>query len=105
MMLPVNILAKYNISQEEIFRSGSVEGLNDAIFEIATLANDHLLTARTFLKDISKQALPALLSAVSCDLYLKKLEKYNFNIFEPKLNRKDWKLPIKLWFNYNKNKF
>lgn len=38
-------------------------------------------------------------------MYLKRLEKHNFNIFEPKLVRKDWRLPIKLWYNYNKNEF
>ena len=53
------------ISQEEIFRKGPVKGLEDAIFEIATLAHDHLLTARTFLQNIPNQALPALLSAVT----------------------------------------
>ncbi|CAG8503025.1 21619_t:CDS:2 [Cetraspora pellucida] len=105
MLLSTEILAKHNISQEEIFRSGSVKGLDDAVFEVATLAHDHLLTARSFLPDIPGQALPALLSAVPCDLYLKRLEKYNFNVFEPKVNRKDWRLPIQLWHRYRKRSF
>ncbi|RIA87313.1 isoprenoid synthase domain-containing protein [Glomus cerebriforme] len=105
MLLPSVITAKYNISQEEIFRKGPVKGLDDAIFEIATLAHDHLLTARTFLQNIPNQALPALLSAVPCDSYLKRLEKYNFNIFEPKLAIRNWKLPFSLWYNYNKGTF
>ncbi|CAG8772955.1 11460_t:CDS:2, partial [Acaulospora colombiana] len=48
MLLPAETIAKVG---EEIFRSGPVKGLDDAIFEIATLANDHLITARSFLKD------------------------------------------------------
>ncbi|GBC07392.1 hypothetical protein RclHR1_07430004 [Rhizophagus clarus] len=65
MLLPSAITSKYNISQEEIFRKGPVKGLEDAIFEIATLAHDHLLTARTFLQSIPNQASPALLLAVT----------------------------------------
>ncbi|CAG8462491.1 4797_t:CDS:2 [Funneliformis mosseae] len=103
--LPSEITAKYNISQEEIFRSGPVKGLEDAIFEVATLANDHLLTARTFLPNIPNKALPALLLAVPCDSFLKRLEKYNFNIFEPKLTISDWKLPFNLWYNFKKGTF
>ncbi|CAB4385161.1 unnamed protein product [Rhizophagus irregularis] len=105
MLLPSAITSKYNISQEEIFRQGPVKGLEDAIFEIATLAHDHLLTARTFLQSTPNQALPALLSAVPCDLYLKRLEKYNFNVFDPKLAIRNWKLPFYLWYNYNKGTF
>ncbi|CAG8440960.1 4292_t:CDS:2 [Dentiscutata heterogama] len=105
MLLPTELIAKHNISQEEIFRSGPVKGLDDVVFEIATLAHDHLLTARSFLPYIPGQALPALLSAVPCDLYLKRLEKYNFNVFEPKVNRKDWRLPIQLWLRYRKEEF
>ncbi|CAG8566575.1 1772_t:CDS:2, partial [Acaulospora morrowiae] len=84
LLIPAEIVAKYNLSQEEILRSGPVKGLNDAIFEIATLANDHLITARSFLKDVPDEAIPALLSAVPCDAYLKRLENCDFNVFEPK---------------------
>ncbi|CAG8640208.1 6866_t:CDS:2, partial [Scutellospora calospora] len=95
----------HNISQEEIFRSGPVKGLEDVVFEVATLAHDHLLTAKSFLPNIPDRALPALLSAVPCDLYLKRLEKYNFNVFEPKVNRKDWRLPVQLWLRHRKGQF
>ncbi|CAJ0628366.1 14162_t:CDS:2 [Entrophospora sp. SA101] len=105
MMLPAEITAKHNFSHEEIFRKGRVPGLNDAIFEIATIANDHLLTARTFLSNIPIESLPALLSAVSCNSYLKRLEKYDFDVFNPRLNIRDWKLPFQLWINYRRGEF
>ena len=51
---------------ETIFRYGNNEQLADAVFEIATRANDHLLTARSFLNDkFPRQAIPAMLSIVS----------------------------------------
>ncbi|CAG8504199.1 9508_t:CDS:2 [Paraglomus brasilianum] len=105
MMVPVDVLAKYNISQEEVFRSGRVEGLADAIFEVATTAHDHLITARSFLPRVPKQAISVLLPAVSCESYLKRLEKYNFDVFEPKLSIQDWKLPFTLWISHRKQRY
>ncbi|KAG9295945.1 hypothetical protein G9A89_011797 [Geosiphon pyriformis] len=105
MLLPADILAKHKISQEEIFRSGPVARLEDAVFELATIAHDHLLTARTFLSEVPKQAMPALLSVTSSELYLKSLETHNFNVFEPKLARREWKLPFRMWWNYRQSRF
>jgi len=105
MMLPVDILAKYQISQEEVFRSGRVPKLEDALFGVATIANDHLITARSFLPNTDKRALPVLMSAVLCQNYLNRLEKYNFNVFEPRLGITDWQLPARLWWNNWKKTF
>ncbi|KAI9277037.1 isoprenoid synthase domain-containing protein [Phascolomyces articulosus] len=102
MVLPAQITAKYNISQEEVFRQGHVEGLEDAIFEVATAANDHLLTARSMLKSVPSDAFPVVLSAIPTARYLEKLEATNFNIFDPSLQRKDWKLPLALWNAHRK---
>ncbi|KAL1930794.1 hypothetical protein VTP01DRAFT_10956 [Rhizomucor pusillus] len=104
LVLPAEITAKYNISQEQVFREGHAEGLEDAIFEVATVANDHLLTARSMLKNVPASAFPSLLFAIPSARYLEKLEQVNFNIFDPKLHRKDWKLPIVLWSAYRNQK-
>ncbi|CDH59283.1 nadh dehydrogenase complex assembly factor 6 [Lichtheimia corymbifera JMRC:FSU:9682] len=103
LVLPAEITAKYNISQEDLFRHGHAEGLEDAIFEVATAANDHLLTARSMLKSVPSEAFPVLLSAVPSARFLEKLESTNFNIFDPKLMRKDWKLPLALWNSFRKH--
>ncbi|CAG8449864.1 8681_t:CDS:2 [Ambispora leptoticha] len=106
MYLPADTLAKFKISEEAIFREGpTVKGLEDAVFEVATTAHDHLLTARSFLPEIQREAMPVFLSSIACDSYLKRLEKYNFNVFEPKLSVRDWKLPFLIWWNYRSNKF
>ncbi|KAI8144995.1 isoprenoid synthase domain-containing protein [Fennellomyces sp. T-0311] len=102
LVLPAQITAKYNISQEDVFRQGHVEGLEDAIFEVATAANDHLLTARSMLKSVPPAAFPVVLSAVPTARFLQKLEAANFNVFEPSLQRKDWKLPLALWNAHRK---
>jgi NADH dehydrogenase [ubiquinone] 1 alpha subcomplex assembly factor 6 len=64
LCLPSQIMAKYSISAEQVLRKGPPLNFSDAIFEIATRANDQLLTARSFSKDVPKEAIPALLSAV-----------------------------------------
>ncbi|ORY00834.1 hypothetical protein K493DRAFT_323585 [Basidiobolus meristosporus CBS 931.73] len=97
MMLPAEITAKHGISQEDVFRHGEVEHLSDAIFEVATTAHDHLLTARTFLPNLPPAAYPALINAIPCDVFLKKLEKADFQIFNPKLAVREWKLPYIIW--------
>jgi hypothetical protein len=47
MVIPAEITAKHGVSQEEVFRKGSAsKGIDDAVFELATIANDHVVTAR-----------------------------------------------------------
>ncbi|CAO3658624.1 unnamed protein product [Rhizopus stolonifer] len=99
LVLPAEITAKYNVSQENIFR-GQVDGLDDVVYDVATAAYDQLLTARSLLSSIPSDAFPALLSAVPYIKYLENLEKVNFNPFDPLLQKKDWKMPLILWKSY-----
>lgn len=46
---------------------GEIDGMEDAVYDVATAAYDQLLTARSLLSQIPREAFPALLSAVSCD--------------------------------------
>ncbi|CAO3693686.1 unnamed protein product [Umbelopsis ramanniana] len=100
LVLPAEITAKHNIVQEDVFRQGHAEGLEDAVFDVATAAHDHLLTARSMLKSVPPAAMPVILSAVPCAQYLAKLEQHNFNAFEPKLQVRNWKLPLDIWSAY-----
>ncbi|KAG9127110.1 hypothetical protein FRC07_000614 [Ceratobasidium sp. 392] len=100
LIIPVEITAKHQVRQEEVFRMGSdAAGIDDAVFEFATVANDNLLTARDKFKDsgVSAEAMPAFLLAVPVASYLSRLEAVNFNAFVPKLQAKDWKLPFNIW--------
>ncbi|ORX57576.1 hypothetical protein DM01DRAFT_1362228 [Hesseltinella vesiculosa] len=100
LVLPAQIMAQHRISQEAAIR-GHLDGIDDAVFEVATAANDQLLTARSLLKTSEKpEIMPVLLSAIPHIRYLEKLESVNFNVFDPSLQRKDWKLPFALWSSY-----
>ncbi|KAJ3264283.1 NADH dehydrogenase (ubiquinone) complex I, assembly factor 6, partial [Blyttiomyces sp. JEL0837] len=92
LALPLQVMAMHRISSEEIFRAQpntpSPPALRDAIFEIATTANNHLSTARAHIRDMKASnkippvAITAMLSGVPCDLFLQRLEKVGFDVFD-----------------------
>ncbi|EUC60238.1 squalene/phytoene synthase [Rhizoctonia solani AG-3 Rhs1AP] len=100
MVIPVEITAKHGVRQEDVFRMGSdAQGIDDAVFEFATVANDHILTARDTFKDsgVPGGAMPVFLSAVPVVSFLGRLEDANFNAFAPQLQARSWRLPLSIW--------
>lgn len=74
MVIPAEVTARHGVSQEEVFRKGgNAHGIDEAVFEFATLANDHLITAREMFKEsggkIPERARPVFLAAVSSCRY------------------------------------
>ena len=69
MALSAEVNAKHGVRESEVFeKGGEAKGLKDAVFEVATLANDHLLTARSMFKDeggkVPAEAMPVFASGV-----------------------------------------
>lgn len=53
LLLPLDVTAQVGLKEEDVFRQGpNAPGLQDAIFNVATRANDHLITAREMLKNL-----------------------------------------------------
>ncbi|KAL9073521.1 MAG: hypothetical protein Q9157_004726 [Trypethelium eluteriae] len=53
VLLPLDVMAETGVREEEILRRGAdAEGLRDAVFQVATRANDHILTARQMLRNL-----------------------------------------------------
>lgn len=53
LLLPLDVMAQVGLREEDVFRKGpDAEGLQDAVFNVATRANDHLITAREMLKNL-----------------------------------------------------
>ncbi|TPX31302.1 hypothetical protein SmJEL517_g05316 [Synchytrium microbalum] len=104
--LPSQISAKHGISVEEIIRKGPAnEAFRQVVYEVATAANDQIITARAHGKGVPKEAAPALLLSIPCEEYLKRLEATNFNLFDPKLTQKTWKLPWTIWSASRNSRF
>ena len=56
VLLPLDVMAEANVREEDVFRQGaSAPGLRDAIFTVATRANDHLITARDMLSKLRSE--------------------------------------------------
>jgi len=118
IVIPAEITAKHGVNQETVFRGIGGEGmdvaqnrkrLEEAVFEFATVANDHVSTAREMFKEeggrVPARAMPLFLSMIPATGFLQRLEAVNFNAFEPTLQRKDWKLPWRVWNGYRKRTF
>lgn len=138
--LPLDVMAKTGVRDEDVLRKGAeAEGLRDAVFEVATRASDHLITARQMLKNVYagedvdhdfehegeeehqyepisrskgaqqkeevQRAFGVFMPAVATDLWLKRLQKLDFDIFREDLRRREWKLPWKAYFAHRRMKF
>jgi NADH dehydrogenase [ubiquinone] 1 alpha subcomplex assembly factor 6 len=53
-----SLLMQHRLSAEHVFRHGPSKELNDAVFDVATHANDHMITARYHLREISPALIP-----------------------------------------------
>ncbi|KDQ62289.1 hypothetical protein JAAARDRAFT_122532 [Jaapia argillacea MUCL 33604] len=110
MVIPAAITAKHGVNQEDVFRTGpGTKGMDDAVFEFATVANDHLMTARDMFKEtggqVSQEAFPIFLAGVPVQSYLTRLEGVDFNAFHPSLQLRDWKMPWKVWRSSQTRRF
>lgn len=67
MIIPAEITSKNGVREEDVFSlGGSADSISDAVYDFATVANDHLLTARDMFKEggVPREAMPIFLHAV-----------------------------------------
>lgn len=138
VMLPLDVMAEANVKEEDVFRQGAATpGLRDAVFTVATRANDHLITAREMISKLRSEgtvghdfehqndeerqyspqqlnngaetqlaeverAFGVFLPSVSTQSWLDRLQKVDFDIFDPKLRQADWKLPWKAYWAFTR---
>lgn len=125
LLLPLDVMAEEGVKEEEVFRQGpTAPGLQDAVFKVATRANDHLITAREMLKNLKagedpghefehegeeehiyeeesdstrelRHSFGVLLEAIPAGSFLQNLEKANFDPFAVKSG--GWRLPWSIW--------
>lgn len=146
--LPLDVMAQAGVKEEDIFRQGAAApGLRDAVFTVATRANDHLITARQMLKNLRagqdvghefehegeegheytaseqqqqqtsdrspyetqlkevERGFGVLMPAIPTQMWLDRLEKVDFDIFNTNLLRSDWRLPWKAYFAHRSQSF
>ncbi|KAK0172546.1 hypothetical protein PV328_005852 [Microctonus aethiopoides] len=96
MILPKNLLIDHGVSSESVFRGESSKELCDVIFALASRANQHLKKARSLKNNFKENVADIFLPAVNVDRYLTKLQRVDFNIYSPKLHRRENMLPFHL---------
>ena len=145
--LPLDVMARASVREEDVFRKGAeASGLRDAVFEVATRASDHVITARQMLKNVYagedvghafeyegeeehqyryneraptatgngksaqqrqeiERAFGVFMPAISTELWLNRLQKYDFDIFREELRRREWRLPWRGYWAFRRGMF
>lgn len=140
VLLPLDVMADAGVQEEAVFREGAAApGLRDAVFAVATRANDHLITAREMLSKLRSEgsvghafehgddaergfeysgeatgqekqlaevehAFGVFMPAIATQSWLDRLQKADFDLFDPELRKVDWKLPWKAYWAYSRRK-
>lgn len=104
LVLPREFVHDHAVVEEDVFRNGpEAKGFRDAVFALATRANDYLITARKIVKEefdgkVPAAVVPPLVGVVPARSYLERLEKADFNPYDASLQSgKHWRLPWDMW--------
>ncbi|CRK96863.1 CLUMA_CG009989, isoform A [Clunio marinus] len=98
--IPQEILMQHGVSQERFFRSKpNDKGVEDVVFDIATLAHQHLEKSLALMSQVPKESKVLFLPAVTTRRYLERLRKVNFNLRDKSLGIRDNLLPLALYWN------
>ncbi|XP_020890778.1 NADH dehydrogenase (ubiquinone) complex I, assembly factor 6 isoform X2 [Arabidopsis lyrata subsp. lyrata] len=81
------LLVKQGGRLEILLDNNSREGLSNVVFEIASVANAHLLKARELAGKVPAEAKPVLLHSVPVQVLLDSLNKVQFDVFDPRIQR------------------
>ncbi|KAI0221745.1 NADH dehydrogenase (ubiquinone) complex I, assembly factor 6, partial [Lamellibrachia satsuma] len=103
--LPVDLMMQNGISQEEVQRGCREDKMKDLIYNLASQAHLQLEAAKSLKKDVPKAAIPAFLTTVANESYLKSIQRAEFDVFDSRLQlRNNW-LPLMLWLRKVKNSY
>ena len=99
------------INSLEDHNNFTIEGKN-AIFEFASVAHNHLRSAKDILTNdsgalVDRNVYPAFLPAMLVQEYLNHLEQADFNVFDPTLRKRErrgWHTLKLLWKIYRQSK-
>ncbi|GLT78358.1 hypothetical protein SLA2020_498970 [Shorea laevis] len=99
--IPAKVAMKHRLLVKEGGHSeihlDSREGLCDAVFEMASVANSHLLKAREFASTVPVEACKVLLPALPAQVILDTLSRVQFDVFDSRLARGILGIPP-LWY-------
>lgn len=106
-VIPQDILLKYDCSFERVLRQEpDDDDVHNCVFEVASIANRHLVKARNLSENVPAKAKTILLPAIAVDRFLQKLRLNSFFFLnEQQFLRRDGMLPLYYYWNNRKGKY
>lgn len=105
--VPQEILMRHGCSQERILRDQPEDkGVEESVFEMATVAHQHLQKARELHKEeFTPTVSQLLLPAVAVDRYLDRLRHAHFHVTDPRLQKRDHLLAFSYFMKRMRKQF
>lgn len=98
--IPQEILMKHGVSQERLLRSKPDDkGVEEVVFEVATLAHQHLEKSAALMSKVPKESKIVFLPSVNTRQFLERLRRVNFVLTHKSIGLRDGLLPMKLYWN------
>lgn len=101
--LPEEVLIKNQVSQEEVFRGTPSERLSECVYEVASRAHQHLIKSKSLMDKVPVNGRPALLPAIPILNYLENLQKVDYNVLNPSLQQRSWKILPSIYISNLRN--
>jgi len=102
VILPVELCIKHSVSQEDVIRKTNGDNIGEIIYDIASQGFIHLEHTKKLI-DTKKNLSNIFLPHIPCQLFLEHIQKLDFNVYDVRLNKKNWMLPLKLLYaSWNK---
>ncbi|KAL5277134.1 NDUFAF6 family protein [Megaselia abdita] len=97
--IPQEVLMKQGVSQERIIRDKvGDKAVEECIFEIASVAHQHLEKSRNLSDKVPKEVKQLFLASYAIERYLERLRQVNFRLSDQKVLQRDQMLPaVFLW--------
>ncbi|XP_037069204.1 NADH dehydrogenase (ubiquinone) complex I, assembly factor 6-like isoform X2 [Pollicipes pollicipes] len=96
--LPSDLLHKHAVPAEQVWRGRDQPGLREVTFEVASVAHRHLEHVKEHFAELPVAARSVFLPGVAVASYLRRLQRADFDVFHPALQRRDGWLPARLWW-------
>ncbi len=99
--IPESVLAEHGLGVEDLFDATPPGALPGAVGEIARLARLHLVEAHELAGSVPRRAVPALLLGTVARIYLARLERAGYDVFDRSVAERPpglaWRLAAKAW--------
>jgi NADH dehydrogenase [ubiquinone] 1 alpha subcomplex assembly factor 6 len=96
--MPIDMLLKYKVTQHDLIKKKSDSNLNDLIFDMCNQSNQHLIKTKNLLSQINNRDVHLVfLNLVNIQLFLKRIQQNNFNVFSDNLHERDGFMPLRVF--------